>query len=110
MVLVGERKDSQTYVRNKKKACEEVRRWAANWMVWGVNWRCCGGSMHHRPTAHNSVALVAVQCMYCLPVQMYPPACLPLQVGIVSFGTDLPETASEEEVLKVRPLCCCCCH
>lgn len=34
VVLVGERKDSQTYVRNKKKACEEVRRWAANWMVW----------------------------------------------------------------------------
>ncbi|GAB4818928.1 hypothetical protein N2152v2_005974 [Parachlorella kessleri] len=45
VVLVGERKDSQTYVRNKKKACEEV--------------------------------------------------------GIKSFGTDLPETASEEEVLKV---------
>ncbi|KAI7845704.1 hypothetical protein COHA_000818 [Chlorella ohadii] len=45
VVLVGERKDSQTYVRNKKKACEEV--------------------------------------------------------GIVSYGTDLPETASEEEVLKV---------
>jgi 5,10-methylene-tetrahydrofolate dehydrogenase/methenyl tetrahydrofolate cyclohydrolase len=45
VVLVGERKDSQTYVRNKKKACEEV--------------------------------------------------------GIVSFGTDLPETASEEEVLRV---------
>lgn len=45
MVLVGERKDSQTYVRNKKKACEEV--------------------------------------------------------GIVSYGSDLPETATEEEVLKV---------
>jgi hypothetical protein len=45
VVLVGERKDSQTYVRNKKKACEEV--------------------------------------------------------GIKSFGTDLPETATEEEVLKV---------
>lgn len=24
MVLVGSRKDSETYVRNKKKACEEV--------------------------------------------------------------------------------------
>lgn len=24
VVIVGERKDSQTYVRNKKKACEEV--------------------------------------------------------------------------------------
>lgn len=45
VVLVGERKDSQTYVRNKKKACEEV--------------------------------------------------------GIVSFGTDLSETASQDEVLKV---------
>ncbi|KAL4420158.1 hypothetical protein ABPG77_008294 [Micractinium sp. CCAP 211/92] len=45
VVLVGERKDSQTYVRNKKKACEEV--------------------------------------------------------GIVSFGTDLPDTVSEEELLKV---------
>ena len=45
VVLVGERKDSQTYVRNKKQACEEV--------------------------------------------------------GIVSFGTDLPETATEEEVLAV---------
>ena len=45
VVLVGERKDSQTYVRNKKKACEEV--------------------------------------------------------GIKSFGTDLPETATEEEVLQV---------
>ncbi|KAL4428136.1 hypothetical protein ABPG75_002225 [Micractinium tetrahymenae] len=45
VVLVGERKDSQTYVRNKKKACEEV--------------------------------------------------------GIVSFGTDLPEDVSEEELLKV---------
>jgi hypothetical protein len=44
-VLVGERKDSQTYVRNKKKACDEV--------------------------------------------------------GILSFGTDLPEDATEEEVLKV---------
>lgn len=42
---MGERKDSQTYVRNKKKACEEV--------------------------------------------------------GIVSFGTDLPDTATQEEVLKV---------
>ena len=67
-------------------------------------------SMHHRATVHNGVALAAVQCMYCLSVKMHPPACLPLQVGIVSFGTDLPETASEEEVLKVRPLCCCCCH
>lgn len=45
VVLVGERKDSQTYVRNKKKACDEV--------------------------------------------------------GIVSYGTDLPETATEEEVLQV---------
>jgi 5,10-methylene-tetrahydrofolate dehydrogenase/methenyl tetrahydrofolate cyclohydrolase len=45
VVLVGERKDSQTYVRNKKKACEEV--------------------------------------------------------GIASFGTDLPGTATEEEVLAV---------
>ena len=42
---MGERKDSQTYVRNKKKACDEV--------------------------------------------------------GITSFGTDLPESASEEEVLQV---------
>ena len=45
VVLVGERKDSQTYVRNKKKGCEEV--------------------------------------------------------GILSFGANLPETASEEEVLQV---------
>lgn len=45
VVLVGQRKDSQTYVRSKKKGCEEV--------------------------------------------------------GIVSFGTDLPDTASEAEVLKV---------
>ena len=46
VVLVGERKDSQTYVRSKKKACEEV--------------------------------------------------------GIKSFGVDLPDTATEDEVLKVR--------
>lgn len=45
VVLVGARKDSETYVRNKKKACEEV--------------------------------------------------------GIISFGTDLPDTVSEEELLKV---------
>ena len=45
VVLVGSRKDSETYVRNKKKACAEV--------------------------------------------------------GIVDFGADLPETASEEDVLKV---------
>jgi len=45
VVLVGERKDSQTYVRSKKKGCEEV--------------------------------------------------------GIQSFGTDLPDTASEQEVLDV---------
>ena len=45
VVLVGQRKDSQTYVRNKKKACDEV--------------------------------------------------------GIVSYGADLEETASEEEVLAV---------
>ena len=45
VVLVGERKDSQTYVRSKKKGCEEA--------------------------------------------------------GIKSFGTDLPETATEEEVLAV---------
>lgn len=45
VVLVGERKDSQTYVRSKKKACEEA--------------------------------------------------------GIESFGTDLPEDATEEEVLAV---------
>ncbi|KAI3428706.1 hypothetical protein D9Q98_007530 [Chlorella vulgaris] len=44
VVLVGQRKDSQTYVRNKKKACEEV--------------------------------------------------------GIVSFGTDLDESATEAEVLQ----------
>ena len=42
---MGSRKDSQTYVRNKKKCCDEV--------------------------------------------------------GIVSYGTDLPETATEEEVLEV---------
>lgn len=45
VVLVGARKDSQTYVRSKKKACEEA--------------------------------------------------------GIASFGTDLPEDATEEEVLAV---------
>jgi len=45
VVLVGSRKDSETYVRSKKKACEEV--------------------------------------------------------GIASFGTDLPEDVSEEELLKV---------
>lgn len=45
VVLVGERKDSQTYVRNKKKACDEV--------------------------------------------------------GIVSFGADLPAEATEEDVLRV---------
>lgn len=45
VVLVGARKDSETYVRNKKKACEEV--------------------------------------------------------GIASFGTDLPEDVSEAELLKV---------
>lgn len=48
VVLVGERKDSQTYVRSKKKACEEV--------------------------------------------------------GIKSFGADLPESATEQEVLEVRVL------
>lgn len=45
MVIVGERKDSQTYVRMKKKACEEV--------------------------------------------------------GIASFGADLPEDITQEELLKV---------
>lgn len=44
VVLVGARKDSETYVRNKKKACAEV--------------------------------------------------------GFESFGTDLPESASQDEVLK----------
>ena len=44
-MLVGSRKDSETYVRNKKKACEEV--------------------------------------------------------GIESFGVDLPEDVAEEDVLKV---------
>lgn len=48
----------------------------------------------------------------CLPIKClhaHPPSALPClrptrppnQVGIVSYGTDLPETASEEEVLKV---------
>jgi 5,10-methylene-tetrahydrofolate dehydrogenase/methenyl tetrahydrofolate cyclohydrolase len=46
VVLVGNRGDSETYVRSKKKACEEV--------------------------------------------------------GISSFGTDLPEDVSEEDLLKVR--------
>jgi len=45
VVLVGSRGDSETYVRSKKKACEEV--------------------------------------------------------GIKSFGTDLPEDVSQEELLKV---------
>lgn len=45
VVIVGERKDSQTYVRMKRKACEEV--------------------------------------------------------GIVSFGADLPATATQQEVLDV---------
>ena len=45
VVIVGERKDSQTYVRMKRKACEEV--------------------------------------------------------GIASFGADLPESASQAEVLEV---------
>lgn len=45
MVIVGERKDSQTYVRMKKKACEEV--------------------------------------------------------GIASFGADLADTATQQEVLDV---------
>ena len=46
VILVGSRKDSETYVRSKKKACAEV--------------------------------------------------------GITDFGTDLPEDASEEDVLAVR--------
>lgn len=45
VVIVGERKDSQTYVRMKRKACEEV--------------------------------------------------------GIASFGADLPATATQQEVLDV---------
>lgn len=48
VVLVGNRGDSETYVRSKKKACEEV--------------------------------------------------------GIASFGTDLPEDVSEEELLQVIAL------
>lgn len=54
VVLVGTRKDSETYVRSKKK---------------------------------NS-----------------------LEVGFQSFGSELPETATEEEVLKVGGwmLCCAC--
>ena len=46
MVLVGSRKDSETYVRSKKKACAEV--------------------------------------------------------GIADFGIDLPEDATEQQVLEVR--------
>jgi 5,10-methylene-tetrahydrofolate dehydrogenase/methenyl tetrahydrofolate cyclohydrolase len=46
VILVGSRKDSETYVRSKKKACAEV--------------------------------------------------------GIADVGTDLPEDASEEDVLAVR--------
>lgn len=46
VVLVGSRGDSETYVRSKKKACEEV--------------------------------------------------------GIISFGSNLPEDVSQEELLKVR--------
>lgn len=53
MVLVGARKDSETYVRSKKKACGEA--------------------------------------------------------GINSFGTDLPEDATEDEVLAVKA-CCFCQH
>ena len=47
VVLVGSRKDSETYVRSKKKACAEV--------------------------------------------------------GIVDFGVDLPEDATQEQVLEVCP-------
>ena len=47
VVLVGSRKDSETYVRSKKKACSEV--------------------------------------------------------GIADFGVDLPEDATEQQVLEVRP-------
>lgn len=47
-MLVGNRGDSETYVRSKKKACEEV--------------------------------------------------------GIVSYGKDLPEDVSQEELLKAGPL------
>ena len=48
VVLVGSRKDSETYVRSKKKAC--------------------------------------------------------IEVGMADLGADLPEDATEEEVLEVRPL------
>lgn len=42
VVLVGERKDSQTYVRNKKKACEEVRTHAPWWaFLW---WQAVQGA------------------------------------------------------------------
>lgn len=54
VVIVGERKDSQTYVRMKRKACEEV--------------------------------------------------------GIASFGADLPESASQAEVLEVCGGGMTCCH
>ena len=51
VVLVGSRGDSETYVRSKRKACEEV--------------------------------------------------------GIRSFGSDLPEDVSEEELLKVEGVLLC---
>lgn len=54
MILVGNRKDSETYVRSKKKACAEV--------------------------------------------------------GIADFGTDLPEDATEEDVLAVRLQLQCLMH
>ena len=54
VILVGNRKDSETYVRSKKKACAEV--------------------------------------------------------GIADFGTDLPEDATEEDVLAVRLQLRCSMH
>lgn len=47
-------------------------------------------------------SLLSVRAPVCPPRFLPESFQVPPQVGIVSFGTDLPDTVSEEELLKVR--------
>ena len=87
VVLVGERKDSATYVRMKKRACDEI-----------------GMSCHHCPLCFVSCLLWSYTHFYCffvssiltVPSYLYSIHSL----GIRSIGIDLPAECTQDELVS----------
>ena len=96
VILVGARPDSATYVRMKRKACEEVRAAPRQRMWWPGR---AGRRPRQSPPARAGFVTLALDASLSLPGRCCARPPCSAQVGIADFGVNLPVEASEDEIV-----------